>query len=140
MKCPKCGSQSPDYASKCSCGYEFGTDIDETGVPQTSNGSKQSAEKIANAPDSAVRERQTEGFDWQLVAVSASVLGALLGVAIFLQSIVGVGATIGKVLGGIVFVVGIVTFLAWKGKKKIWGLALLGAVGGIVCGILSSVF
>lgn len=79
-------------------------------------------------------------LDWKQVAFESSILGALLGMAFFLQSVTGLGATAGKVLGVIVFILGILTFPSWKGKKWILGIVLLGAVGGIVAGILSSVF
>jgi hypothetical protein len=78
-------------------------------------------------------------YDSTQVALESSVMGVLLGLAVFLQSVTGIGSTIGKILGVITFILGMLTFPSWKGKT-ILGFTLMGVVGGIVYGVLSSIF
>lgn len=105
------------------------------------NAEKETAEKkTSDVQESAQHQRQQAGeYDRTQIALEASILGALLGVAVFLQSVTGMGATVGKALGFLVFVLGMLTFPSWKGKTHL-GVFITGASGGIVYGVLSALF
>jgi VIT1/CCC1 family predicted Fe2+/Mn2+ transporter len=103
--------------------------------------SKESVDEEGSQIEQSAQDerREAASSDWTQVAFESSILGALLGLAVFLLSTSGIAATAGMIVGGVVFLLGMVSFASWKGRA-ILGIPLLGAVAGIVGGTLSSVF